>query len=102
RRRHTRLQGLEFRRVLFRSLFGGPARAQADSDVEAGVAQVQRMRAALAAVTDDGDLGLGGSGHGVVSFEGGFVVAGKIRRRSSRDRKSVMWGEQRDEAIRLA
>ena len=35
-----------------------PARAVlacADDDLEAGVAQVQRMRAALAAVTDDGD-----------------------------------------------
>jgi len=39
--------------------FGRAARAQADGHVEAGIAQVQRMRAALAAVADDGDAGLG-------------------------------------------
>ena len=31
-------------------------RGQADNDVEAGVAQVQRVRVALAAVADDGDF----------------------------------------------
>ncbi len=56
--------------------FGRAARTQADGDLEAGFAQVQRMRAALAAVTDDGDAraglrgGLGvGLGHGGGSLE---------------------------------
>ena len=35
---------------------GGRARAQANGDVDAGVLQVARMRVALGAVTDDGDL----------------------------------------------
>jgi hypothetical protein len=60
--------------------FGGTARAQTDDDVEAGFAQVQRVRAALAAVADDrdaldGDAGLrervGGGGHC-----GGFLMSG--------------------------
>src|SRR5690606_18473946 len=38
----------------------------AHGHVEAGVAQVQRVRAALAAVADDRDLGGGAAGHGVV------------------------------------
>jgi hypothetical protein len=38
--------------------FGGAAGAQADGDIETGVAQVERMRAALAAVADDGDAGV--------------------------------------------
>jgi len=36
---------------------GRAVRAQADHDVEAGVAQVQRVRAALAAVAEHGDAG---------------------------------------------
>src|SRR5690606_21441218 len=43
---------------------GRAARTQPDGHVEARVAQVQRMRAALAAVTDDGDAGLGKGGLG--------------------------------------
>ncbi|MDQ1135096.1 hypothetical protein QE386_003691 [Pseudoxanthomonas winnipegensis] len=48
--------------------FGWAARTQADRHIEARLAQVHRMGAALAAVADDGDGGLGEvggrSGHG--------------------------------------
>ncbi len=43
--------------VGFRLVPGRAVRAQADHDVEAGIAQVQRMRAALAAVAEHGDAG---------------------------------------------
>ena len=39
----------------FRLLPALAARVQADDDVEAGIAQVQRVRVSLAAVADDGD-----------------------------------------------
>jgi hypothetical protein len=45
--------------VGFRLVPGRSVRAQADHDVEAGIAQVQRVRAALAAVAEHGDAGLG-------------------------------------------
>jgi len=61
---------------------GRAARAQADDHVEAGVAQVQRMRAALAAIADDRDAldegGSGGTGHGGV-----LCVAGSGREERS-------------------
>ena len=41
---------------------GRAAGAQADDDVEAGIAQVERVRAALAAVADDGDAFAASSG----------------------------------------
>lgn len=43
--------------------FGRATGAQANGDVEAGIAQVQRMRAALAAVADDRDGRLGVVAH---------------------------------------
>src|SRR5690606_18315542 len=49
---------------------GGAAGAQADGDVETGVAQVERMRAALAAVADDGDAGFAAGHCGVPEREG--------------------------------
>ncbi len=63
-----------------------PALARADHDVEAGVAQVQRVGAALAAVADDGDsLPLEGvgflGGHGEFSCGGvGRSVGGAVQR----------------------
>ena len=43
--------------------FGRAARAQADDDIEAGIAEIERVRAALAAVTDDCDGGVGRGVH---------------------------------------
>lgn len=45
--------------------FGRATWTQADGDVEAGIAQVQRMRATLAAVADDRDFRLGVVAHGM-------------------------------------
>ena len=47
---------LDLKALLLGELDGLGGRAQADDHVNAGVAQVQRMRVALGAVTEDGDL----------------------------------------------
>ena len=48
--------GLDFQTLLLGVLDRLGGRAQADNDVDAGIAQVQRMGVALGAVADDGDL----------------------------------------------
>ena len=47
---------LDLKALLLGELDGLGGRAQADDHVNAGVAQVQRMRVALGAITEDGDL----------------------------------------------
>gem|GEM_PF-6383272 len=48
--------GLDFQTLLLGVLDRLGGRAQADDDVDAGIAQVQRMGVALGTVTDDGNL----------------------------------------------
>ncbi len=48
--------GLDFQTLLLGVFDGLGGRTQADDDVDAGVAQVQRVGVALGTVTDDGDL----------------------------------------------
>ena len=48
--------GLDFQTLLLGVLHGLGGRTQADDDVDAGIAQVQRMGMALGTVTEDGDL----------------------------------------------
>ena len=48
--------GLDFEALLLGIVHGLGGRTQADDDVNAGIAQVQRVSVALGAVTENGDL----------------------------------------------